>query len=110
VDSSDAAFQAAGALALREAAAAAGTVVLEPWSEVDVHVPSAFVGSVMSDLRGRRARVTGSEVDAEDEDRGLVHAQLPDAELVGYATALRGVSHGTGSFARRALDWEPAQG
>jgi len=79
VDSSDAAFQFAGALALREAAAAAGTVVLEPWSEVDVHLPAAFVGSVMSDLRGRRARVTGSENDSEDPDRAVVHAQLPDA-------------------------------
>ncbi len=110
VDSSDAAFQAAGALALREAAAAAGVRVLEPWSEVDVALPSAFVGSVMSDLSGRRARVTGSDTDPEDPDRAVVHAQLPDAELVGYATALRGVSHGTGSFVRRPLGWEPAQG
>jgi elongation factor G len=106
VDSSDAAFQAAGALAVREAVAAAGSVVLEPWSEVEVHVPSAFVGSVMSDLRGRRARVTGSETDAEDDDRSVVRAELPEAELVGYATALRGVSHGTGSFLRRPLGFE----
>jgi elongation factor G len=108
VDSSDAAFQAAGALALREAAAAAGTVVLEPWCEVEVHVPTAFVGTVMSDLSGRRARVTGSETDAEDEERSLVRAQLPEAEVLGYAAALRGVSHGTGSFTRRELGFEPA--
>jgi elongation factor G len=107
VDSSDAAFQAAGALALREAAAAAGTVVLEPWCEVEVQVPSAFVGTVMSDLSGRRARVTGTEAGADEEDRSVVHAQLPEAELVGYATALRGVSHGTGSFTRRPLGYEP---
>jgi elongation factor G len=108
VDSSDAAFQAAGALALREAAAAAGTVVLEPWCEVEVHVPTAFVGTVMSDLSGRRARVTGSETDPEDEERSLVRAQLPEAEVLGYAAALRGVSHGTGSFTRRELGFEPA--
>ena len=108
VDSSDAAFQAAGALALREAAAAAGTVVLEPWWEVEVQVPAAFVGTVMSDLPGRRGRVLGSETDPEDEDRVTVRAQLPEAELVGYAAALRGVSHGTGSFARRPLGFEPA--
>ncbi|HWH29480.1 MAG TPA: elongation factor G-like protein EF-G2, partial [Mycobacteriales bacterium] len=47
VDSSDAAFQTAGALALRELAAAAGTRVLEPWVELEVEVPSAFVGPVM---------------------------------------------------------------
>jgi elongation factor G len=108
VDSSDAAFQSAGALALREAAAAAGTVTLEPWCEVEVHVPSAFVGTVMSDLSGRRARVTGSQTDPEDEERSVVRAQLPEAELIGYGTALRGVSHGTGSFVRRPLGFEPA--
>jgi elongation factor G len=110
VDSSDAAFQAAGALAVRAAVAAAGTVVLEPWCEVDVHIPTAFVGTVMSDLSGRRARVTGSETDTEDEERSVVRAQMPEAELVGYATALRGVSHGTGSFTRRPLGFEPAPG
>jgi len=108
VDSSDAAFQAAGALAVREAVAQAGTVVLEPWSEVEVVVPAAFVGSVMSDLSGRRARVTGSEPDPEDDERAVVRAQLPDAELLGYAAALRGVSHGTGSFVRRPTGFEPA--
>ncbi len=108
VDSSDAAFQAAGALAIREAAAAAGTLVLEPWVEVDVHVPSTFVGTVMSDLSGRRARVTGSETHPEDDEITVIRAQLPEAEVIGYATALRGVSHGTGSFVRRPLGFEPA--
>jgi elongation factor G len=107
VDSSDAAFQAAGALAVREATTAAGTVVLEPWSEVEVQVPTAFVGSVMSDLAGRRARILGSESNAEDDDRSTVRAQLPDLELLTYAAALRGVSHGTGSFSRRPTGFEP---
>ncbi|CAN5200125.1 elongation factor G-like protein EF-G2 [soil metagenome] len=108
VDSSDAAFQAAGALAVREAVATAGTLVLEPWSEVAVVVPAAFVGSVMSDLSGRRARVTGSEPDPEDDDRAIMWAQLPAVELLRYAAALRGVSHGTGSFSRRPRGFEPA--
>jgi elongation factor G len=107
VDSSDAAFQAAGALALREAAAAAGTRVLEPWCEVEVVVPGEHVGAVMSDLSGRRARVTGSEADPE-RDRTTVRAEVPEVELVGYAGALRSVSHGTGSFTRRPLGYEPA--
>ena len=107
VDSSDAAFQAAGALAVREATAAAGTVALEPWSEVEVQVPSAFVGSVMSDLAGRRARILGNEADPEDDERSTVRAQLPDLELLSYAAALRGVSHGTGSFRRRPTGFEP---
>ena len=61
VDSSDAAFQTAGALAVREAASAAGLDVLEPVAEIAVTVPADYVGSVMSDLSGRRARVTGSD-------------------------------------------------
>ncbi|GAA5652296.1 elongation factor G-like protein EF-G2 [Geodermatophilus obscurus] len=107
VDSSDAAFQAAGALALREAAAAAGTPVLVPWCEVQVVVPGEYVGAVMSDLSGRRARVTGSDADPE-RDRTTVRAEVPEVELLGYAGALRSVSHGTGSFSRRPLGHEPA--
>jgi elongation factor G len=107
VDSSDAAFQAAGALALREATAAAGTKVLEPWCEVEVTVPADYVGAVMSDLSGRRARVTGSEADP-DQDRTTVHAEVPEVELLTYAGSLRSVTHGTGSFRRTPLGYEPA--
>jgi elongation factor G len=107
VDSSDAAFQAAGALALRELAAAAGTRVLEPWCEVDVVVPAEYVGAVMSDLSGRRARVTGSEADPV-LDRTTVRAEVPEVELLTYPGVLRSVTHGTGSFTRRPLGYEPA--
>ncbi|MCW2739744.1 MAG: small GTP-binding protein [Blastococcus sp.] len=107
VDSSDAAFQAAGALALRELAAAAGTRVLEPWCEVEVVAPAEYVGAVMSDLSGRRARVTGSEADP-GRDRTTVRAEVPEVELLSYPGVLRSVTHGTGSFSRRPLGYEPA--
>src|SRR4051794_35613632 len=107
VDSSDAAFQAAGALALREAVASAGTKVLEPWCEIEVVVPAEYVGAVMSDLSGRRARVTGSDADP-DRDRTRVRAEVPEVELLTYAGALRSVTPGTGSFARSPLGYEPA--
>jgi elongation factor G len=107
VDSSDAAFQAAGALALREAAAAGGSRVLEPWCEVEVVAPGEYVGAVMSDLSSRRARVTGSEADP-DRDRTTVRAEVPEVELLTYAGALRSVTHGTGSFLRRPLGYEAA--
>jgi elongation factor G len=107
VDSSDAAFQAAGALALRELATAAGTRVLEPWCEVEVVVPGEYVGAVMSDLSSRRARVTGSEA-ATDRDRTTVRAEVPEAELLTYPGVLRSITHGTGSFERRPLGYEPA--
>ncbi|MDP9392281.1 MAG: elongation factor G-like protein EF-G2 [Actinomycetota bacterium] len=107
VDSSDAAFQAAGALALRELAAAAGTRVLEPWCVIEVVVPGEYVGPVMSDLSARRARVTGTEADP-DRDRTTVRAEIPEVELLSYPGVLRSVTHGTGSFDRRRLGYEPA--
>jgi len=107
VDSSDAAFQAAGALALRELVAAASTRILEPWCEIAVTVPGEYVGAVMSDLSGRRARVTGSDADP-DRDRTTVRAEIPEVELLGYPGVLRSVTHGTGSFTRRPTGYEPA--
>ena len=107
VDSSDAAFQAAGALALRELAAAAGTRVLEPWCVIEVVVPGEYVGPVMSDLSARRARVTGTEADPE-RDRTAVRAEIPEVELLSYPGVLRSVTHGTGGFTRRPLGYEPA--
>ncbi len=105
VDSSDAAFQAAGALGLREAAAAAGVRVLEPVSELEVRVPEEAVGPVMSDLAGRRARVLGTEA---GERETVVRAEVPDLELLRYAVHLRSLTHGTGTSTRRYLRHEPA--
>jgi elongation factor G len=107
VDSSDAAFQAAGALAVRELATAAGTQLLEPWCEVEVAAPGEYVGAVMSDLSARRARVTGTAAD-QVRDRTTVRAEVPEMELLAYAGVLRSVTHGTGSFVRRPLGHEPA--
>jgi elongation factor G len=61
----------------------------------------------MSDLSGRRARVTGSEADPV-RDWTTVRAEVPEIELLTYPGVLRSVTHGTGSFTRRALGYEPA--
>ncbi len=105
VDSSDMAFQTAGALALREAAATAGVQLLEPIDEVDVLIDDDFVGAVMGDLSTRRARVLGTEPVALG--RTLVKAEAPQLELVRYATELRSLSHGTGRFSRSFARYEP---
>ncbi|ARZ71085.1 elongation factor G-like protein EF-G2 [Streptomyces sp. HU2014] len=105
VDSSDAAFQTAGALALREAATETRIHLLEPVAEVRVLVPDAYVGPVMSDLSGRRGRVVGTE--QSGAGRTLVRAEVPEIEIVRYAVDLRSLSHGTGRFARSYARHEP---
>lgn len=105
VDSSDAAFQAAGALALREAAAAGRIQLLEPVSSVSITVADENVGTVMSDLSGRRGRLTGTTSSGE----GLteISAEVPDQELLRYAVELRALTAGTGRFRRQYLRHDP---
>ncbi|MFF8311946.1 elongation factor G-like protein EF-G2 [Streptomyces lydicus] len=105
VDSSDAAFQMAGALALREAAGEARIDLLEPVYEVSVMVPDDFVGPVMSDLSGRRGRVVGTE--QSGAGRTVVRAEVPEIEIGRYAIDLRSLSHGSGRFSRVYLRHEP---
>ncbi|SHM12300.1 elongation factor G-like protein EF-G2 [Streptomyces yunnanensis] len=108
VDSSDAAFQTAGALALREAAAQTRIDLLEPVSEVRVLIPDEYVGPVLSDLSGRRGRVVGTE--QSGAGRTLVRAEVPEIEIGRYAVDLRSLSHGTGRFSRGYLRHEPMPG
>jgi elongation factor G len=105
VDSSDFAFQMAGGLALREAAAATRVNLLEPVDVVSVLVPDDMVGSVMGDLAGRRGRVLGT--DKVGEDRTVIKAEIPEVELTRYAIDLRSLSHGAGSFTRAFARYEP---
>ncbi|MDQ2635658.1 MAG: elongation factor G-like protein EF-G2, partial [Actinomycetota bacterium] len=105
VDSSDFAFQMAGALALREAAAATKVNLLEPVDEVSVLVPDDLVGTVMGDLASRRGRVLGTE--KVGEERTLVKAEIPEVELTRYAIDLRSMAHGAGSFTRTFARYEP---
>ncbi|MFI9627757.1 elongation factor G-like protein EF-G2 [Streptomyces sp. NPDC052042] len=105
VDSSDAAFQTAGALALREAASETRVRLLEPVAEVQVLVPDEYVGPVMSDLSGRRGRVVGTE--QSGPGRTLIRAEVPELEIGRYAVDLRSLSHGTGRFDRTYVRHEP---
>jgi elongation factor G len=105
VDSSDMAFQMAGGLALREAAAAAKVTMLEPVDEVAVVIPDDLVGTVMSDLSGRRGRVLGSE--PAGDDRTMVRAEVPEVEIMRYAVDLRSFSHGAATFTRKFARYEP---
>ncbi len=98
VDSSDMAFQTAGALALKEAAKSTTISLLEPVDEISVLVSDEYVGAVMSDLSGRRGRVGGTE--PVGAGRTLVRAEVPQLEITRYAVDLRSLSHGTATFHR----------
>lgn len=105
VDSSDMAFQSAGALALRDAAVDGAVAMLEPYDEVTVLVGDELVGNVMSDLSARRGRLLGT--DRMGAERTLVRALVPQIELVRYAVDLRSATHGSGSFTRTFAHYEP---
>jgi elongation factor G len=105
VDSSDAAFQVAGALALKAAAASAGVAMLEPVDTVEIVVDDEFVGAVLGDLSSRRGRVTGTTSVADS--RTEIAAEVPAIELISYAQVLRGLAHGSGFFSRTYLRHAP---
>ncbi len=105
VDSSDAAFQTAGSLALREAGAQAGVALLEPVHDVAITVPDEHVGTVLSDLSSRRGHVTGTE--ATSGECTVVRAEIPEASLIRYAIDLRSFTGGTGRFTRTFLRYDP---
>jgi elongation factor G len=95
VDSSDMAFQIAGSLAIRKAAAAAGPILLEPIDEVEVSVPNRFLGDIMSDLNGRRGRITGTR---QEGNHQVIQALVPEAEMHHFALDLRSITQGRGTF------------
>jgi elongation factor G len=105
VDSSDMAFQLAGGLALRDAAQGDNVSLLEPMLELAILVADDYVGAVMSDLATRRGHVTGTE--SIGGARSLVRAEVPELEVTRYAIDLRSISHGTASFSRRHLRYDP---
>ena len=99
------AFQAAGALALKDATSPQTVTLLEPVDAVSLVVADEYVGAAMTDLQMRRGRVMGTEPDTSG--RTAVTAEVPAAEVTRYAIDLRSVSHGTGTFTRTPLDYEP---
>jgi elongation factor G len=96
VDSSDMAFQIAGALALREAVAKAGVALLEPIQQVEIVVPESYTGDVIGDLNSKRGRILGMEGAGGGKQR--IRALVPQAEMARYAIDLRSMTHGRGVF------------
>ncbi len=95
VDSSELAFKLAGALAYKEAMAAARPTLLEPVMNVEITAPNEYVGDLMGDLSSRRGKVEG--MDAAEDDT-VIKAQVPMSELLTYGAQLRSITQGRGSF------------
>lgn len=96
VDSSDIAFQIAGSMAFKDAATQGGLVLLEPISDLAVRVPEEQMGDVIGDLNAKRGRILGME--PQGDGTTIVRAQVPQAELLRYASDLRSMTGGRGSF------------
>ena len=108
VDSKDIAFQIAGREAFKEAFHAGSPVLMEPIMDVQVTVPEAMMGDIMSDLNTRRARVQG--IDTEGP-RSIVNAQAPLAEMMRYGNDLRSMTGGRGIYSMKFSHYDtvPAQ-
>ena len=95
VDSNEMAFKIAGSLAIKEGAKDGSPVLLEPMMKVEVATPEEYMGDVMGDLNRRRGITTGME----DSPAGkLIRADIPLAEMFGYATDLRSATQGRASY------------
>ncbi|WP_027500078.1 elongation factor G-like protein EF-G2 [Rhodococcus sp. UNC363MFTsu5.1] len=104
VDSSDAAFQTAASLALRDAAGHTSIRLLEPVAAVAVTLPDDYLGAVLSDLSARRGRVLGTEV--KGPGLSLLRAEVPEIELARYPVELNSLVHGNAEFSRCHLRYE----
>ncbi|MFA5144787.1 MAG: elongation factor G [Candidatus Omnitrophota bacterium] len=103
VDSSDMAFQIAGAMALRKAVIEAGPVLLEPVMDVEVTIPEEYLGAISGDLNSRRGRIMGMDIKSKSQ---IVKAQVPLAEIFKYANDLRSITGGRGAYAMHFSHYE----
>ncbi|HEX6262907.1 MAG TPA: elongation factor G [Actinomycetota bacterium] len=104
VDSSDMAFQIAGALAFRDATQNAGVVLLEPMVDVEVIVPEGMTGDIMGDLNSKRGKVQGMDPTGTGKTR--IRAQVPLTEMTRYPIDLRSITGGHGTFSMTFSHYE----
>ncbi|HSL33482.1 MAG TPA: elongation factor G, partial [Candidatus Limnocylindrales bacterium] len=96
VDSNELSFKIAASMALKKGVMDCRPALLEPIMAVEVRVPEQYMGDVNRDLNTRRGRLLG--MDALDDGTQVVSAHVPQAELFSYATELRSLTHGRGTF------------
>ena len=96
VDSSEMAFKIAARLAYKKGLPLASPVLLEPIAHVEVNIPDNYMGDIIGDLNKRRGRILG--MNPQDDGTQQVEAEVPQSEMFKYATDLRSMTHGRGSF------------
>jgi elongation factor G len=104
VDSSAQSFEVAASLGMQEAVPLANPVLLEPIMNVTITIPEANMGDVMSDINTKRGRVLGMDSIADGVQQ--ITAQVPQAEMLHYATDLRSITQGRGSFIMEFSQYE----
>jgi elongation factor G len=107
VDSNELSFKIAASMALKDGVHNAKPALLEPIMKVDIRVPEVYMGEVNRDLNGRRGRVLGMDTDG---DMQIITAHVPQAELFNYATELRSLAQGRGSFSATLDHYEDVPG
>lgn len=105
VDSSEMAFKIAGSMAVKEGALKANPVLLEPIMSVEVETPEDYMGDVMGDLNRRRGVILGMEDNAGIK---VLKAEVPLAEMFGYATTLRSLSQGRATYTMEFKKYQEA--
>ena len=103
VDSNELAFKMAGIFALKDAVKKAGPILLEPVMKVEVTTPDEYQGDLLGDVNRRRGTITG--IDAKG-GQTILNAQVPLAEMFGYATAIRSLSKGRASYSMEPMNFE----
>src|SRR5215212_6509954 len=104
VDSSELAFKMAGIFALKDAAKKANVILLEPIMKVEVTTPDEYQGDLLGDLNRRRGKIIS--IDARDTST-ILNAEVPLAEMFGYATAIRSLSKGRAAYSMEPFCFEP---
>jgi elongation factor G len=104
VDSSDMAFKIAGSMAFKKAMQEAKPVLLEPIMAVTVRVPEELMGDIIGDLNSKRGRIQG--MDPQGDGTTVIRAQVPMAEMLRYASDLRSLTGGRGTFEQEFSHYE----
>jgi len=105
VDSNEMAFKIASKEAFKKGILMGKPILLEPVMNIEITVPDAFTGDVMSDLNGKRAQVSG--MSPADHGSTRIEAVVPGAEIQRYATDLRSITQGRGSFTAEFSHYQP---